>query len=477
MNTTGRYITDAREIVFWSFDESCDLKASGATRVHLFADGDKDSLSRGYRDEIADTLRGSISIGGVVDASNKIPRQVYEPAKGNSLDLADATEDDLRAFLTTQPGYAPTDAIIAISERRLMEYVKGTTGILLSPAISSLAGTEPGFELHDAAAVERWEFPPMEFLVDQLIPQRGLTWIGGLPKLGKSLLALYLGLAVACDRERAADQFEIRDTLNVLYICREDPGGRLQARIQDITAPWGVRPAPGRFLAVVRPHFDINRPEHLAWLQAVCLERGIGLVILDTWTALSPNADPIGAKDQTALAAAVANFTQAFGGAVVVLDHSRKNPPEGAILSSADILGPSQKWQAAEHVIMLGQKANDRIPIFVQGKDADTARFLLAVSSPGEDEVEKFTFAGDVDDMAQASKEAKASRQEQAWKLVEEAGYPTGAATISDKLKVSKDTATRYLRAGEKAGRLRVVPGKSVQGRAMDSWAPVEKEF
>jgi hypothetical protein len=160
-----------------------------------------------------------------------------------------------------------------------------------------------------------------------------------------------------------------------------------------------------------------------------------------------------------------------------VLDHSRKNPPEGAILSSADILGPSQKWQAAEHVIMLGAKAQDRIPIVVQGKDADTARFLLAVSSPGEDEVEKFTFAGDVDDMAQASKEAKASRQEQAWKLVEEAGYPTGAATVSDRLKVSKDTATRYLRAGEKAGRLRVVPGKSVQGRAMDSWAPVEKEF
>ena len=61
----------------------------------------------------------------------------------------------------------------------------------------------------------------------------------------------------------------------------------------------------------------------------------------------NPSADPLGAKDQAQLAAVVVELAEQIDGQVIVVDHSRKNRPDGQPLSSADIFGPPQKWAAA----------------------------------------------------------------------------------------------------------------------------------
>src|SRR5206468_9283798 len=116
---------------------------------------------------------------------------------------------------------------------------------------------------------------------------------------------------------------------------------------------WGTRPEPGAIRFVVRPRLDLLDKRHVAWLRDVCHREGIGLLVLDTWTALSPGADPLGARDQADLARTVVQLAEEIDGAVMVIDHSRKNGPDGAPLSSADIFGPLQKWAAAEHIIMV----------------------------------------------------------------------------------------------------------------------------
>src|SRR5262249_27191652 len=143
------------------------------------------------------------------------------------------------------------------------------------------------------------------------------------------------------------------------------------------------------------------------WLVTRCESYGTKVLVLDTWTALSPGADPLGTADQTALAEIVKGIQERIGAdsLIIVVDHSRKNRPEGQVLSSADIFGPPQKWAAAEHVVMQDVvKANERIEVFVESKDGDTARFFLDVS-PRESGIEKFTWAGTVEDLAQQSRE------------------------------------------------------------------------
>jgi len=334
------------------------------------------------------------------------------------------------------------------------------------------------WEALDAAEFETWEAEPVRFIVEGLFPEQGLLWIGGRAKRGKSLFLLYTCLAIAAEHEMLCERFKISASPRILYIAREDSKGRIKERIADIVSAWPRKPDPRTYTIVVRPKgFNIASPEHMAWVRAQVAEYGYEMVVFDTWTALSPGADPLGAKEQTVLAQAMASLTEDIEALVVSVDHSRKNRPEGTVLGSADILGPSQKWQAAEAIIMLSDvKGNDhRLEVFVESKDADTERFYLDVSPRGSKR-EKFAYAGSVEAMAEASVGRKGSRQEQAWRLVEEGHGPQGAQTIAAKLGVSKDTAARYLKGGVTAGRLVAVDGKAVDGQPMAAWEPAQKD-
>ena len=462
--TPSLYTADTERIVWWSYEDSLGLKDIGTTRVHILSDGVRTEPARWPKGELVPTISECFR-----DSVRDNVKYLFPYTTSNVTcddgpgDLHELTEAEVRDLVKA----APTDAVIVVSEKGLRDYIAHGPGALTSPDI----GIEPGFVMHDAAAVDRWNFPPMEFLVDQLVPRRGLTWLGGRAKRGKSLLAVYLGLAVACDRELAAGHFEVRiEGINVLYICREDPGGRLKGRIQDMTRPWDERPEPGRFIGVVRPRFDLSREEHMDWLHAVCHKRRIGLVILDTWTALSPQADPLGAKDQTVLAQAVANFSQGFDGAVVVLDHSRKNPPEGAkkgtrTLTSADILGPSQKWQAAEHIVMLADTSEaGRVEAFVEGKDTTTARFFLDVSPEGSG-VEKFLYGGTVEEAAEGKVREGAANLEKVFQAIVK--VDSTRQQIIDATGLGRATVTRHLRTLREAGRI---------GLDVDTYRVLDKE-
>src|SRR5207247_682507 len=166
------------------------------------------------------------------------------------------------------------------------------------------------------------------FIVDDLLPASGVVWWGGPPKRFKSLLCLYTCLAIASGRDRLADHFEIRQRPRSLYVAREDGGSRLQGRRDNILAAWPAKPTAGAIRFLIRPRFDLLNRAHVAWLRDLCLEDHVTLLVLDTWTALSPGADPMAAVDQAALAAVVVELAEAIAGVVVVVDHSRKNRAE-----------------------------------------------------------------------------------------------------------------------------------------------------
>ncbi len=310
--------------------------------------------------------------------------------------------------------------------------------------------------LHDGA--EPWEFPAIVDLIEWLMPATGIVWWGGLPKRYKSLFALYISLAIACRRSAVAKKFLVRAFPKILYVSREDGGPRLQDRRDDILSAWTERPEPGAIVFVIRPRLDLLDPEHVAWLRETCLKLGTTMLVLDTWTALSPSADPLGTKDQAQLAAVVVRLAEDINGLVVVVDHSRKNRPDGLPLSSADIFGPPQKWAAAEHIVMLDVTSDGRrLEVFVEGKDLETRRFFLTVSPRGSGG-EKFVYAGTVDELADAQR-AIGDQNRQAvldTLLANPSGLSTGE--IVEALKAAgatlgQDAVTRHCKALVAVGR------------------------
>jgi RecA-family ATPase len=76
-------------------------------------------------------------------------------------------------------------------------------------------------------------FPPARFAVPDLIPD-GLTFFAGAPKLGKSWMALGLGLAIASGG-RALGTIDV-EAGEVLYLALEDSPRRLQERLSMVLA-------------------------------------------------------------------------------------------------------------------------------------------------------------------------------------------------------------------------------------------------
>jgi hypothetical protein len=299
------------------------------------------------------------------------------------------------------------------------------------------AGPEPAAEAPDPAPLPwpaddladlPWDAPPLRFHVDILLPEKGVVWIGAVPHAFKSLFVQYLTMSLAADRAKVAEHFAIHSRPRVLYLANEDSRARTHARALDILRPWGRDRLPRhRWRVVSRAPINLLDAPAMTALAAHCRRHRVGVLVIDTWSAASPTADPLNAKEQLALATAVTALADVIDGLVLVVDHSRKNSADDW-LSAAELYGPVQKGARAAHLLLLRRLRDDprRIEVFVDSKDLDEQpRFFLQVS-PTNSGLEKFVFAGTV---AAAADQARQVGQDNAARIL--AAVPVGAEQAS----------------------------------------------
>ncbi len=295
-------------------------------------------------------------------------------------------------------------------------------------------GPPVAWVLHDIA--DEWDVPEPEMLIDKLIPLMGPFWVSGLPKTGKSLFLLYLVLALAARADFVAGKFEVLHHPKVLYVSAEDGRGRIKKRKRDILAGWdGLTPERGMVKFLAQEAVDLADPAHVERLRQICLDEGRTILVLDTWTACSPTSDPLGTEAQSRLAQAIRTLAIAINGLVIVVDHTRKNRPDGAEPGPSDVFGPSQKWQVADHVLMLTQ-TDDGLVLQFTGKDFETQQHVLRVSPEGSG-VDKFTYLGTPEELAEERK-AKRYGEQVEISIVDAVAAATGPMTAGEILAQTK---------------------------------------
>jgi hypothetical protein len=225
------------------------------------------------------------------------------------------------------------------------------------------ASGKPAYKLQiiTAAELAKVEFPPINFVVPDYIPQ-GLTILAGRPKTGKSWLALNIALAVA-EGGQAFGSISVEQG-DVLYLALEDNHRRLQRRLDQL-APCGDKPAR-LHLATECPRLDAGGLSAIeAWCNGVSNPR---LVIVDVFGQIRPERrkdESYYDGDYRALSP-LKQLADRRGFAVMVVHHTNKKEEPADQFDA--VSGSTGFTGAADTILILARDSNGPT-LYGRGRD------------------------------------------------------------------------------------------------------------
>jgi putative DNA primase/helicase len=131
--------------------------------------------------------------------------------------------------------------------------------------------------------------PPREMLLSPVLPERSLSMLYAPRGIGKTLLALSIGLAVASGSNLL--RWSVPKSRRVLYVDGEMILSDLQQRLSEISVGFGREIPDDAFRILAADHteggINLATPEGQAGIEL--LLEGVDLVILDNLSTLFPN--------------------------------------------------------------------------------------------------------------------------------------------------------------------------------------------
>ena len=235
----------------------------------------------------------------------------------------------------------------------------------------------------------RTHFKPPEWLLENLLPEVGLTILGGKPKVGKSWLALQIAGAVGAGDEVLARRAKRG---RVLYFCIEDRAARIKSRgqLQDMADDADII-----FTESLEP-LDAGGMEVL---DSLITEVHPAFVVIDTLaSAKSSKIDENAAGPMADLCNALQRMAHTRSLAILLVAHHRKG-----VLGDpgADLRGSSAISAAADMIFALIKKP-PAYSLGIEGRDTGDAEYRM------EFEDYRWKLRGDARILARAEAEQQA---------------------------------------------------------------------
>ena len=239
--------------------------------------------------------------------------------------------------------------------------------------------TRTVFQIYTGPTLMRTKFPSPSWVIPGLLSE-GLNILAGKPKMGKSILALNLGLTISGGGlalgNTAVEQGD------VLYLALEDKFRRVQLRAGKMTATAGMQVSKHFALATEWPRCDAGGLQLLdKWLKKVAQPR---LVIIDVWPMFKPASKPGSRKsaydEDYAAFGELKKFCDRRGINCLVLLHCRKGLSEDVLDEVSGTLG---QVGASDGILVLSRsRTNSDARVFVCGRDVDEQELSLAFDLP-----------------------------------------------------------------------------------------------
>jgi AAA domain len=237
-----------------------------------------------------------------------------------------------------------------------------------------------------AACLQRLQFPPVSYVVPQLIPE-GLSIIAGRPKVGKSWMALDVCIAVASGRFCLGERKPAQG--NVLYCALEDNPRRLQRRIDKLLSPFSKSWPERLELVTSWRRIDQGGVDDIReWIGSVAEPK---LVVLDTLAGVRPIRTNSGYTEDYESLASLHRLANEAGIGISVLHHTRKMDADDPLDTVSGTLGLAG---CADTVLVLS-RSSQGTTLYVRGRDIEEAEHAISFDKPSC----RWTILGDASDV------------------------------------------------------------------------------
>ncbi|MCX7271827.1 MAG: AAA family ATPase, partial [Burkholderiales bacterium] len=219
--------------------------------------------------------------------------------------------------------------------------------------------------------------PPVQWLVQGVLPTEGLACVFGAPGSGKSFIVLDLLAAVAAGRP----WFGLRTVVAPTTLLSLEGAGGIAQRVQAFRSRHGEVPPNLRFVAQA---FELLGDDDVDELAAAVRAAGGagGVIVLDTLSAAAPGQEENSGADMGLLVQAAKRLQGLLGGLVLLVHHSGKVASKGlrghsSLLAALD---------AAIEVLRDGSARRWRVAKSKDDRDGDEHPFRLDVVELGIDQ-------------------------------------------------------------------------------------------
>lgn len=301
--------------------------------------------------------------------------------------------------------------------------------------------------IRDGAWLDSQVFPPLAWAVPDIIPE-GFGLLVGPPKLGKSWMALGIGLAVAAGG-RALGRIPVGEARPVLYLALEDGPRRLQDRCRKLLVNSPI-PKNLDFITKASPADVLDTIE--AWLE---FHDGKNpLVLLDTLGKVMPPSVPgesAYARDYRVGGRLKDLVDRRPGATLLVVHHTRKQGSEDWMDSTSGTNGLNG---AADFTVAITRARNEQEGLLkVTGRDVPEGEYAITSTSG------TWVLQGDLEQAAAVARTVRTTaglgdRAADVVNLVND--HPEGikAAEVARALGMDSKDADTYLRRALNAERI-----------------------
>jgi hypothetical protein len=225
-----------------------------------------------------------------------------------------------------------------------------------------------------AKELQSMKFPPISWIVPDIIPAEGVTLLCSKPKFGKSWLVYDLCIACTTDRFTLGTIKPAQG--DVLYLALEDSKRRLQRRMDKLLPTFGATwPERLTLKTEWRRLHEGGLDDIRAWHTHTKLKGGRPILVgIDV---LAKARKPVGNRqvyeaDYAALAGLTA-LANELGLAMVVVHHTRKNPADDLMETVSGSYGLSG---AADTILVMAAKGSGTV-LDIRGRDVEPAELAI----------------------------------------------------------------------------------------------------